>query len=716
MADQKLNVQLTLDASGMIQGLSVATKGVDTAAQNIKRGFKGAADGTDSVSDSLRTFKTEATQASRVANFYAKDLAAIAPGAGAAGFALKELATAALSGSAGVAGFAALVGGLALVKEKLDEEKKLAIEVGQAHIDAVARVNAVYRNLSDSIGGTMTKSMAAAKQIAGDIRASAVEAEKASVKTMADSGGAVDSLKNFGNLTVDTLGLVASRAVGLGFVFEMLTQKMGPLFKTSFDRVGQDWKMTDDLIGVVDGNRAKARKNLADEDVKLNQENADKILEIAARTSDRIVQIDAETKAKINEVTRSTPKDGPGADAAGERAAQMKKAIQNDADIQIARFREDQEQEANNRAIQLADQFATEDVKILDAANIKAAQLKIDAYRSGEPAMTALLLQSAEREERSGQESYERSKRIRLQAIDDEYVQVVAKKQMENQRVLTDYSRAQDQMKSLHDANGDKELADEILRAREAGDARAKALNEAEEKGLLSHAQFLLELKQNESVTTKEIGDAWTKTNSKWANDFIKPLASGFSSAVKGMIHQTQSIGQAIEGLGMSIVDALIDGAIKVGLKELEEAVLSHATTAVKNVAAVTSYAAVGGAAAASAVAGIPIIGPGLALAAGTATSAEILAAFAAPAGASGGFDVPAGINPVTQLHQKEMVLPAHLADPLRDALSGGRLGGGGDQHIHIRAWDGQDVMRVVQSQPFQRAVAMAKRNGAWAG
>ncbi len=47
------------------------------------------------------------------------------------------------------------------------------------------------------------------------------------------------------------------------------------------------------------------------------------------------------------------------------------------------------------------------------------------------------------------------------------------------------------------------------------------------------------------------------------------------------------------------------------------------------------------------------------------------------PSGA-GGFDIPAGVNPVTQLHEKEMVLPAQYADVIRGlANTGGAAGGG---------------------------------------
>lgn len=43
---------------------------------------------------------------------------------------------------------------------------------------------------------------------------------------------------------------------------------------------------------------------------------------------------------------------------------------------------------------------------------------------------------------------------------------------------------------------------------------------------------------------------------------------------------------------------------------------------------------------------------------------------------AAGGMDIPAGSNPLTQLHEKEMVLPAEHADVIRSLASGGGAGG----------------------------------------
>ncbi|WP_040721204.1 phage tail tape measure C-terminal domain-containing protein [Oxalobacter paraformigenes] len=45
---------------------------------------------------------------------------------------------------------------------------------------------------------------------------------------------------------------------------------------------------------------------------------------------------------------------------------------------------------------------------------------------------------------------------------------------------------------------------------------------------------------------------------------------------------------------------------------------------------------------------------------------------------AAGGFDVPAGMNPLTRLHEKEMVLPARYADVIRGLAGNGAASGGG--------------------------------------
>ena len=98
--------------------------------------------------------------------------------------------------------------------------------------------------------------------------------------------------------------------------------------------------------------------------------------------------------------------------------------------------------------------------------------------------------------------------------------------------------------------------------------------------------------------------------------------------------------------------------------------------------------------AAVSGPAGPGIIAAGFATGAAYATAtramgyitAGIVAGTAiAQASARDGYDIPAGVNPMTQLHEKEMVLPQAQANVIRDmAKSGSGAGGGGNTPITI--------------------------------
>jgi hypothetical protein len=85
-------------------------------------------------------------------------------------------------------------------------------------------------------------------------------------------------------------------------------------------------------------------------------------------------------------------------------------------------------------------------------------------------------------------------------------------------------------------------------------------------------------------------------------------------------------------------------------------------------------------------------------------------------ASASGGFDIPAGVNPLTQLHEKEMVLPAHIAEPLRQNLAGGGGMGGDQVHVHVHTFDAHTFREYLAKPATQgelaRATNQMRRNG----
>ena len=103
------------------------------------------------------------------------------------------------------------------------------------------------------------------------------------------------------------------------------------------------------------------------------------------------------------------------------------------------------------------------------------------------------------------------------------------------------------------------------------------------------------------------------------------------------------------------------------------------------------------------AMAGIPYVGPILAVGAAAAAMAAVYGLMSGMGGggsststtttripsAAGGWDIPAGINPLTQLHENEMVLPAEHAQTIREMAG---QGGGSDSTIIINSTGGDFI------------------------
>ena len=97
-----------------------------------------------------------------------------------------------------------------------------------------------------------------------------------------------------------------------------------------------------------------------------------------------------------------------------------------------------------------------------------------------------------------------------------------------------------------------------------------------------------------------------------------------------------------------------------------------------------------------SAIAAIPYVGPFLAPVMAVAAMGAVMGYASHLASARGGYDIPAGVNPLTQLHEREMVLPAQHADTIRALGEGGTAGGGTNIHLNLSAIDGKSAKRFL--------------------
>lgn len=157
------------------------------------------------------------------------------------------------------------------------------------------------------------------------------------------------------------------------------------------------------------------------------------------------------------------------------------------------------------------------------------------------------------------------------------------------------------------------------------------------------------------------------------ANQAIERENTRHSAALRGI--QTSTIQESLSMAGSS-ADQLYGLLKNAGM---QQSTLARALFAVSKAIAIAEIIVNTEVAASKALALGPIVGPPLAATIRVLGYASAgVALGTAIASAEGGYDIPSGTNPVTQLHEKEMVLPKAQADVIRGLAGNGGKGGGG--------------------------------------
>lgn len=182
-------------------------------------------------------------------------------------------------------------------------------------------------------------------------------------------------------------------------------------------------------------------------------------------------------------------------------------------------------------------------------------------------------------------------------------------------------------------------------------------------------------------------------------------LAGWFARAVVGEMVKKWLAGKAAQ-LAASLAG--------ITAEKSAQAAGSAATVAIKATeatAVVGANAAEAASGAAASQAPIPIVGPGLAAAAFAAVLAMVMGAKGQIKSARGGMDIPAGVNPLTQLHEQEMVLPKEQANVIRDMANGGGGSQGGAVNVTIAAHPMPGNYFMVHRDQLVAAIKSAKRS-----
>ncbi len=214
------------------------------------------------------------------------------------------------------------------------------------------------------------------------------------------------------------------------------------------------------------------------------------------------------------------------------------------------------------------------------------------------------------------------------------------------------------------------------------------------------------QLETQHQLRLKGIKDQLTQQQANPELNIFASMQTAFGEAITGMLTRAQTLREGMASIFKSISAAFLQEMVSKPLAMIAARVIREsalykmlAGAAITNQAtasAVTTglvaaeqapklgaIAPVAAAKAAESQANIPYVGPILAAAAFAAMMSMVLGGGKGGGGgstttttripsASGGFDIPRGLNPMTQLHEEEMVLPAHIANPLRDSLAQG--------------------------------------------
>lgn len=217
---------------------------------------------------------------------------------------------------------------------------------------------------------------------------------------------------------------------------------------------------------------------------------------------------------------------------------------------------------------------------------------------------------------------------------------------------------------------------------------------------------------------------------------FQQVTEGAVTSQVNAMIFQNQRLRAALANIAESVAETWIANEIKTVIfhdgAEQGKTAASLAGAAARTAADtagqaeslavqgatavkwIMTEAAKAAASAFNALAAIPVVGPALAVGASIAAFATVAALVSNVASAEGGWERVPADGMQTVLHRDEMVLPKHVADPIRNMAKSGSSGGTVHNHFHVNAWDGKTTKDFLRRNPnaFADALGHARRNG----
>lgn len=366
--------------------------------------------------------------------------------------------------------------------------------------------------------------------------------------------------------------------------------------------------------------------------------------------------------------------------------------------------------------------------KKMDAAK-KGSTEYANAFHQVQTLQKDLDRESAQQADKAAKEAQQSAQQQAQAAITDAQSQFdIKRQQIETAFALGNSSRQQEiaAMQAANDAEYQLEMqafANEL----KILDAKSKAAEEVEKKILDLQKRYNLEAMKSTDDAAKANLASWQK--------YLAPVNRAFQQSINGMIQGTQTFKQGLDNILQSILGSYLNLGIQMltdwTSKELAKTTATTTATAARataeqtqrgvntaadiaaSMASVVRATGVAGAQGTASFAGAPWPIDMGAPAFGAAMAASA-ASYGSIASAAGGWERVPIDGAMTELHKDEMVLPAHVANPIRDmAKNGGGQGGGGNSY-HFHSFDSRGIFDYARRRPddFAKAMKHVARRG----
>lgn len=615
--ESEINVKIRSDASGFSDGTQEA------------------AEKTESLTGSLRDLKSEGTQAGRTARYFANELAEIIPGAEGAAGALSSLIKIGLEGAT-IGGFLTAA---ALAAKYFNSEMEKAAELAHAARDA-------YR---ESFEAAQNALLGVQKGLQGE----ASKTDEAWSKTVEEARAKIAKLKQ------EIEDLEEHPSTGR----QLLSGATGGLVAP--DDVDTIKRLNAEIAGVekgLDEARQVRQVTAADERDRVNESSAERIKAIEASTADQIVQINTAKEAKISEL-----RNGRALDA--DQKAKLEEAIESQAAEQIAQIKAQREVQFEQQALGIESSLMNSRERITEEGEARIAALQLQYRNRKSDSDRAQLEQLVE---------LERDKTARLLELDQAASQkelgnaIEAATRAKDARIEAFAKEAQEVSKIEAESDGSR-LQRALAAVNQRESEELAVIHKAAAEYVITAQQAEADIAAIRKRASNEREIAYQQDARKWSESFLRPIESGLSSALLGMINGTENFSQAMEKIFEDMVKSILDTA----LKSLFDGFVEGFTKVLGEVA--------GGS-----VAGSLVDPTGL----------------GAVTGAAGGVTFGEAGFLIAQR-------PVQFSGSLGGASAAG--GGGSNVTVNIggiNTIDGRGVRDFVSSNDFVNAIAEAQRNG----